>query len=198
MLATTGQLPRHRLTAHVRTMTMVMGGHRSWIRTDAQSWQRSARWRRRQRCRACLPSRPDIEQAPRPFYEKGQRPHPYTEVGSGFPLLSPRAGPDSDQQLAERRVQCDGGFKNDFRCITMDQRNAKRRRVHGPGPGRRPVGRLRRQPVGADGPPRHPPVLLHGLLHRRPVRSRADGRAPQRVVAAILSQPVGHRPQNPE
>ena len=145
--------------------------------TDAQSWQRAPRWRRRRQCRRCLLSRPGQAGGATSFYEKGNVRIRYQETGSGFPLLvTPGGGLNSRISNWPNAVfNAMEVFKNDFRCITMDQRNAERRRIHWPDPGRRPVGRLRRRPVGADGPPRHPPVLLHGLLHRRPVCAQADG-----------------------
>src|SRR5712671_1149851 len=61
------------------------------------------------------------------------------------------------------------------------------------------MGRFRRRPIGTDGPPRHPPVLLLRQLHRRLVCPQADGAgAPERVVAGVLSQPIGHRPEKPD
>ena len=92
-----------------------------------------------------------------PFYTKGDVRIQYEEVGSGFPLLvTPGGGLNSvisgwpGQVFNAMEV-----FKDDFRCITMDQRNAKRRTVHRAGTGRRSVGSVRRRSVGADRPSRH-------------------------------------------
>jgi pimeloyl-ACP methyl ester carboxylesterase len=60
------------------------------------------------------------------FYEKGNVRIRYQEVGSGFPLLvTPGGGLNSrisNWQTAVINAMAE--FKNDFRCITMDQRNA--------------------------------------------------------------------------
>ena len=107
------------------------------------------------------------------FYEKGNVRIRYQEVGSGFPLLvTPGGGLElADQQLAERGHQRDGGVQERLPLHHDGPAQRQRRRIHGPDPGRRPVGRLRRRPIGADGPPRHPPVRLLRQLHRRLVRA---------------------------
>ncbi len=61
-----------------------------------------------------------------PFYSKGDVRIHYEETGSGFPLLAtPGGGLNSlisnwPNQVFNPMEE----FKNDFRCITMDQRNA--------------------------------------------------------------------------
>ena len=61
-----------------------------------------------------------------PFYERGDVRIRYEEVGSGFPLLAvPGGGLNSILDGWPRQVfNAMEEFKNDFRCITMDQRNA--------------------------------------------------------------------------
>ena len=99
-----------------------------------------------------------------PFYTNGDVRIHYEEVGSGFPfLVTPGGGLNSvisgwpNQVFNAMEV-----FADDFRCITMDQRNAGRRTVHWPGAGRGPVGRVCGRPAWPDGPSRHRRVLLHG------------------------------------
>ena len=123
------------------------------------------------------------------FYEKGDVRIRYEEVGSGFPLLvTPGGGLNSrDQQLADRGVQRDGGVQERLPLHHDGPAQRQRRRIHRPDPGRRPVGRLRRRPARADGPPRHPRVLLHGLLHRRLVRPQADGAGPASASSPACS-----------
>ena len=81
-----------------------------------------------------------------PFYEKGDVRIHYEEVGSGFPLLmTPGGGLNSIMSGWPRQVfNAMEVFKDDFRCITMDQRNAIGGESTGPGAGQRPVGSLRR------------------------------------------------------
>src|SRR5262249_14178081 len=60
------------------------------------------------------------------FYEKGDVRIRYAEIGSGFPLLAtPGGGLNSCIAVWARAViNIPEEFKNDFRIITMDQRNA--------------------------------------------------------------------------
>src|SRR6185312_7458649 len=60
------------------------------------------------------------------FYEKGSVRIRYAEIGSGFPLLAtPGGGLNSCIAVWARAViNIPEEFKNDFRVITMDQRNA--------------------------------------------------------------------------
>ena len=61
-----------------------------------------------------------------PFYEKGNVRIRYEMVGSGFPLLvTPGGGLNSRVSNWPTAVfNAMEAFKDDFRCITMDQRNA--------------------------------------------------------------------------
>src|SRR5919109_2359187 len=60
------------------------------------------------------------------FYEKGDVRIRYAEVGTGFPLLAtPGGGLNSRMAVwANAVINIPAEFKNDFRVITMDQRNA--------------------------------------------------------------------------
>ena len=64
-----------------------------------------------------------------PFYQKGDIRIRYEEVGSGFPLLvTPGGGLNSRvSNWPTAVINAMEEFKNDFRCITMDQRNAHKR-----------------------------------------------------------------------
>ena len=112
-----------------------------------------------------------------PFYTKGDVRIRYEETGRGFPLLvTPGGGLNSRVSNWPTAVfNAMEVFKNDFRCITMDQRNANGGESSGPIPVDDPWGAFRRRPTRADGPSRHPGVLLHGLLHRGLLRPQADG-----------------------
>ena len=61
-----------------------------------------------------------------PFYQKDDVRIRYEETGSGFPLLvTPGGGLNSRVSNWPTAVfNAMEAFKNDFRCITMDQRNA--------------------------------------------------------------------------
>ena len=111
-----------------------------------------------------------------PFYKKGDVHIRYEEVGSGFPLLvTPGGGLNSRIDNWPTAVfNAMDVFKNDFRCITMDQRNANGGESTGPLAVDDPWGRLRRRPTRADGSPRHPRIRLHGILYRRLLRRNAS------------------------
>src|ERR1700754_4784804 len=70
------------------------------------------------------------------FYEKGNVRIRYAEIGSGFPLLAtPGGGLNSAIGVWSRAViNIPEEFKNDFRIITMDQRNASGGESTGPVP----------------------------------------------------------------
>src|ERR1700746_4194548 len=70
------------------------------------------------------------------FYEKGNVRIRYSEIGSGFPLLAtPGGGLNSCMAVWARAViNIPEEFKNDFRVITMDQRNATGGESSGPVP----------------------------------------------------------------
>ena len=103
-----------------------------------------------------------------PFFTKGNVRIRYEEVGSGFPLLvTPGGGLNSViNEWPSQVFNAIEEFKNEFRCITMDQRNANGGESSGPVQVKDPWGAFGRRPAGIDGPPRHTGVPLHGLLHR--------------------------------
>jgi hypothetical protein len=70
------------------------------------------------------------------FYEKGNVRIRYAEIGSGFPLLAtPGGGLNSRISIWPTAViNIMEEFKNDFRVITMDQRNATNGESTGPVP----------------------------------------------------------------
>jgi hypothetical protein len=70
------------------------------------------------------------------FYERGNVRIRYAEIGSGFPLLAtPGGGLNSRIGVWARAViNILEEFKNDFRIITMDQRNATGGESTGPVP----------------------------------------------------------------
>ena len=71
-----------------------------------------------------------------PIFTKGDVSIHYEEAGSGFPLLvTPGGGLNSLVRGWPNQVfNAMEEFKNDFRCITMDQRNANGGESNGPVP----------------------------------------------------------------
>src|SRR5437764_13465313 len=68
------------------------------------------------------------------FYEKGNVRIRYQEVGSGFPLLAMPGGGLNSRMInwPNAVINVMEHFKNEFRCITMDQRNATNGESTGP------------------------------------------------------------------
>jgi pimeloyl-ACP methyl ester carboxylesterase len=134
------------------------------------------------------------------FYEKGDVRIRYAETGSGFPLLAtPGGGLNSCIAVWSRAViNIPEEFKNDFRVITMDQRNATGGESTGPVPVDDPWGAFADDQLGVMDHLGIRQFFFFGNCIGGPFAMKLMQRAPQRVVAAILSQPVGHRPEQPD
>ena len=89
-------------------------------------------------------------------------------------------------------------FKNDFRVITMDQRNATNGKSTGPVPVDDPWGAFADDQLGLMDHLGIGRFFFFGNCIGGPFAMKLMERAPQRVVAAILSQPVGHKPEKPD
>ena len=134
------------------------------------------------------------------FYEKGNVRIRYAEIGSGFPLLAtPGGGLNSCIAVWARAViNIPEEFKNDFRVITMDQRNATGGESTGPVPVDDPWGAFADDQLGVMDHLGLNKFFFFGNCIGGPFAMKLMERAPQRVVAAILSQPVGHKPDKPD
>jgi pimeloyl-ACP methyl ester carboxylesterase len=130
------------------------------------------------------------------FYEKGNVRIRYAEIGSGFPLLAtPGGGLNSRMSNWPTAViNILEEFKNDFRVITMDQRNATNGESTGPVPVDNPWDAFADDQLGVMDHLGIRQFFFFGNCIGGPFAMKLMERAPQRVVAAILSQPVGHRP----
>jgi pimeloyl-ACP methyl ester carboxylesterase len=130
------------------------------------------------------------------FYEKGNVRIRYAEIGSGFPLLAtPGGGLNSRMSNWPTAViNIMEEFKNDFRVITMDQRNATNGESTGPIPLDNPWDAFADDQLGVMDHLGIRQFFFFGNCIGGPFAMKLMERAPQRVVAAILSQPVGHRP----
>ena len=131
------------------------------------------------------------------FYEKGNVRIRYAEIGSGFPLLAtPGGGLNSGIGVWSRAViNIPEEFKNDFRVITMDQRNASDGESTGPVPVDDPWGAFADDQLGLMDHLGIRQFFFFGNCIGGPFAMKLMEHAPQRVVAALLSQPVGHRPE---
>jgi pimeloyl-ACP methyl ester carboxylesterase len=134
------------------------------------------------------------------FYEKGNVRIRYAEIGSGFPLLAtPGGGLNSCIAVWARAViNIPEEFKNDFRVITMDQRNATGGESTGPLAVDDPWGVFADDQVGVMDHLGINKFLFFGNCIGGPFGMKLMERAPQRVTAAVLSQPVGHSPAKPD
>jgi pimeloyl-ACP methyl ester carboxylesterase len=134
------------------------------------------------------------------FYEKGNVRIRYAEIGSGFPLLAtPGGGLNSCIAVWARAViNIPEEFKNDFRVITMDQRNATGGESTGPVPLDDPWGAFADDQLGVMDHLGIDRFCFFGNCIGGPFAMKLMERAPQRITAAILSQPVGHNPAKPD
>src|SRR5215472_14541492 len=134
------------------------------------------------------------------FYEKGNVRIRYAEIGLGFPLLAtPGGGLNSCMAVWARAViNIPEEFKNDFRIITMDQRNNTNGESTGPVPVDNPWNAFADDQLGVMDHLGISRFFFFGNCIGGPFAMKLMERAPQRVVAAILSQPVGHRPEKPD
>ena len=135
-----------------------------------------------------------------PFYTKGDVRIHYEEVGSGFPLLvTPGGGLNSvisgwpNQVFNAMEV-----FKDDFRCITMDQRNANGGESSGPVQVEDPWGAFADDQLGLMDHLGIDEFFFMGYCIGGPFAMKLIERAPERVVAAVLCQPVGHASATPD
>jgi pimeloyl-ACP methyl ester carboxylesterase len=139
--------------------------------------------------------------APMRFYEKsGVRIH-YEETGSGFPLLI-IAGGGLNATIsfftAGSPFNPVEEFKNEFRCITMDLRNAEGGQSTGPLDVDRPWDAYADDQLGLMDHLGIREFMVMGFCIGGPFIWNLLRRAPTRVVAAVLAQPSGFRPEQPD
>src|ERR1700691_2595790 len=134
------------------------------------------------------------------FYEKGNVRIRYQEIGSGFPLLVvPGGGLNSRiSGWPTAVINTMEEFKSDFRCITMDQRNATGGESTGPVPVDNPWDAFADDQLGLMDHLGIRQFAFFGNCIGGSFALKLMERAPDRVVAAVLSQPIGHRPENPD
>src|SRR5580693_6858528 len=134
------------------------------------------------------------------FYEKGDVRIRYTEIGTGFPLLAtPGGGLNSRiSNWPTAVIDIMEEFKNDFRVISMDQRNASNGDSTGPVAVDNPWDAFAADQLGVMDHLGIGRFFFFGNCIGGPFGMKLMERAPGRVVAAVLSQPVGHRPEQPD
>ena len=135
-----------------------------------------------------------------PFYTHGGVRIRYEEVGSGFPLLvTPGGGLNSAVDKWSAHVfNAMAEFSGDFRCITMDQRNAIGGKSTGPVQVDDPWGAFADDQLGLMNHLGIKEFLFMGYCIGGPFALKLLERAPDRLLAAVLCQPVGHSRATPD
>ncbi len=135
-----------------------------------------------------------------PFYEKGDVRIRYEEAGSGMPLLvTPGGGLNSRVSNWPNAVfNAMEAFRGEFRCITMDQRNANGGESSGPIAADMPWDAFADDQLGLMDHLGIHEFLFMGYCIGGCFALKLIERAPDRIKAAVLCQTVGHRPENPD
>ena len=132
------------------------------------------------------------------FYERGPVRIYYEEAGSGFPLLLLPGG-----GLNARIAFFTGNspfnaieeFRGQYRCITADLRNAPDGQSTGPVEVDRPWESYADDQLGLMDHLKIDKFMVMGFCIGGPFIGSLLKRAPNRVVAAVMAQPVGWRPE---
>ena len=135
-----------------------------------------------------------------PFYERGDVRIHFEEAGSGPPLLIiPGGGLNSDISFVTEKGPFDAmaAFSNEYRCITMDLRNAAGGKSSGPLEVERPWDAYADDQLGLMDHLGIDRFLVLGFCIGGPFIWNLLQRAPGRIRAAVLAQPSGFRPEAP-
>ena len=133
-----------------------------------------------------------------PFYRKGDVRIHYQEAGSGFPLLIiPGGGLNSTISFLTGNAPFNPmvEFKNEYRCITSDLRNATGGLSSGPLEIERPWDAYSDDQLGLMDHLGINEFMVLGFCVGGPMIWNLLKRAPKRIVAAVLAQPSGSRPE---
>jgi pimeloyl-ACP methyl ester carboxylesterase len=132
------------------------------------------------------------------FYEKGPVRIRYEEAGSGVPLLL-IAGGGLNSTIANFTTTSPfdpvAEFKGEYRCIASDLRNAVNGQSAGPIEADRPWDSYTDDHLGLMDHLKIDKFMVMGFCIGGPFIWNLLRRAPDRVIAAVLAQPSGSRPE---
>jgi len=132
------------------------------------------------------------------FYEKGAVSIHFEETGSGFPLML-IAGGGLNSTISGLQSNSPFNaieeFKAEYRCIAADLRNATGGRSTGPLEVDRPWGSYADDQLGVMDHLGIDKFMVLGFCIGGPFIWNLLKRAPDRIVAAVLAQPSGSRPE---
>ena len=130
------------------------------------------------------------------FYQRGPVRIHYQESGSGFPLmLIAGGGLNSTISGLSNPFNAIEEFKTEYRCIAADLRNANSGQSSGPLEVDRPWDSFTDDHIGLMDHLRIDKFMVMGFCIGGPFIWSLLKRAPNRVVAAVLAQPSGSRPE---
>jgi len=131
------------------------------------------------------------------FYEKGPVRIHYQEAGSGYPLLLIAGGGlnSTISNLARGPFDPIEEFKGEYRCIASDLRNANGGQSSGPLEIDRPWDAYTDDHLGLMDHLAIDKFAVLGFCIGGPFIWNLLRRAPDRIVAAVLAQPSGSRPE---
>jgi pimeloyl-ACP methyl ester carboxylesterase len=137
------------------------------------------------------------------LYEKGQVRIHYEEAGAGFPLLIIPGGGLNGSTIASLSTAAHpfdpiAECKGEYRCIAADLRNAGSGQSSGPLEVDRPWDSYTDDHIGVMDHLGIDKFMVLGFCIGGPFIWNLLKRAPNRVVAAVLAQPSGFRPDMPD
>lgn len=136
-----------------------------------------------------------------PFYENSPVKIYYEEAGSGFPLLViPGGGLSATINYLRTRTPFDPmeALSDEFRCITFDMRNAPEGQSSGPVEVDRPWDSYTDDHLGLMDHLKIDRFMTLGFCIGGPMTWNLLKRASNRIVASVMAQPSGFRPEMPD
>jgi len=133
-----------------------------------------------------------------PFHQRGDVRIRYEEAGSGFPLfIIYGGGLNSSVSYPAGPFDAVAQFKSEYRCITMDLRNANGGQTTGPLDFDRPWDAHTADQLGLLDHLGIDKFFVMGFCIGNPLIWNMMQRAPGRIVAAVTAQPSGVDPETP-